>query len=323
MKYLLRRLLHIIFLLVGVSALSFAFLAVAPGNFLDDMRLNPQVSPDTVAALRVQYGLDRPVAVRYLRWIEALFHGDLGYSFAYNQPTIDLLLPRARNTLELTATATAIAWLLALPIGIWVAAHPKGFADRCLSVGTAALLGIPDLLLLLLFVLGAAYTNRLPAGGMTSVDYDSLVPIQKFKDLAAHFLLPVSVLILGSLPTLLRHIRAAVAKSLGEPFLTAGTGHGISKSRLLFRYALPIAANPLISLFGFSVGALLSMSLLIEVVLGWPGLGPLLLEAILSRDVYVVIGAVMCSSLFLVAGVSLSDLLLYWHDPRIRMGHKA
>jgi peptide/nickel transport system permease protein len=323
MTYLLRRLVHLFLLLVGVSLLSFAFLALAPGSFLDEMRLDPQVSPATVAALHLQYGLDRPVYVRYLRWIKALLHGDLGHSFAYNQPTSVLLLPRARNTLALTATATAIAWLIALPLGIWAAAYPKGFVDRTMSFSAATILGIPDLLLILCLLLLAVKTNFLPTGGMRSVDFDSSDFVHQLKDLAIHFFLPLVALVLGILPTLLRHVRDAVAKSLHEPFLVAATGHGIPKLRLLLRYAFPMAANPLISLFGFSVGALLSTSLLIEVVLSWPGLGPMLLEAILARDIYLVIGAIMFSSLFLVGGTLISDLMLYWHDPRIRIGNRV
>jgi peptide/nickel transport system permease protein len=322
MTYLLRRLAHLFFLLLGVSLLSFAFLSWAPGSFLDEMRMDPQVSPATVAALRLQYGIDRPVYVRYLLWLKALSHGDLGYSFAYNQPAALLLLPRSRNTLALTAVATAIAWLVALPFGIWAAAHSKGFTDYVVSYGAATLLGIPDLLLILFLLLFAVRINFLPTAGMKSVDFDSFNLIHKLKDLVTHFFMPVLALVLGILPALLRHVRDAVTKSLRAPFLAAATGHGIPKLRLLLRYALPMAANPLISLFGFSVGALLSTSLLIEVVLSWPGLGPLLLEAILARDIYLVIGAVMFSSLFLVGGTFLSDLILYWHDPRIRIGNR-
>ena len=121
-----------------------------------------------------------------------------------------------------------------------------------------------------------------------------------------------------SLPVLIRHVRAAIAEVLSAPFLRAAGGHGIPRRTLLYRYALRAAANPLISLFGFSVGALLSGSLLVEVVMSWPGLGPLLLEAILARDLYVVIGGLLLSTVFLVSGNFLADLLLYWADPRIR-----
>ena len=140
---------------------------------------------------------------------------------------------------------------------------------------------------------------------------------QKSRDLVVHMALPVIALVLSALPLLLRHVRSAVAEVLGAPYIQAARGHGIAKRTLLYRYALPAAANPLISLFGFTLGGLLSGSLLIEVVMSWPGIGPLLLEAILARDIYVVIGGVLFSALFLVGGNFLADMLLYWVDPRI------
>jgi peptide/nickel transport system permease protein len=129
---------------------------------------------------------------------------------------------------------------------------------------------------------------------------------------------PVIVLVLGSQPVLLRQIRASVLDVLDMPSIRAVEAHGISRLRILLRHALPAAGAPLISLFGFSLGSLLSASLLIEVVMNWPGLGPLLLEAILARDVYVVIAAVMFSALFLVGGMLIADMLLFFVDPRIR-----
>jgi peptide/nickel transport system permease protein len=122
------------------------------------------------------------------------------------------------------------------------------------------------------------------------------------------------------LPTLVRHVRAAIAEALEAPFLRAAASHGLPRQVLLYRYALRAAANPLLSLFGFSVGTLLSGSLIVEVVMSWPGVGPLLLESILARDLYVVIGGALCSTLFLVAGNLLADVLIYWADPRIRTG---
>ncbi len=156
-----------------------------------------------------------------------------------------------------------------------------------------------------------------------SVDFESLSLLGKLSDLVRHMILPVAALVLSSLPLLVRHVRAAVAEVLGAPFLLAAKGHGIPKHRLLYRYALRAAANPLISLFGFSVGALLSGSLLVEVVMSWPGIGPFLLEAILARDLYVVIGGVLFSTLFLLGGNFLADVLLYWADPRIRKANGA
>jgi len=323
MRYLLRRLGHAFSLLVGVSILAFLFTALAPGNYFDEMRLNPQIAPATVAAMRAQYGFDRPLLVRYASWLNSVIHGEMGFSFGYNSPVAPLLLMRARNTLLLTITATLLAWAIALPLGVWSAERLGRLPDRLLSWGTAALLVIPDLALALGLLVLAVRSAWFPTGGMASVDFETLTPLNKLRDLALHMILPVTALVLSVLPLLVRHVRAAVADVRNAPFLLAAVGHGIPRRTLLYRYALPAAANPLISLFGFSIGALLSGSLLIEVVMSWPGLGPLLLEAILARDLYLVIGGVLFSTVFLAGGNLLADLLLYWADPRIRTESSA
>ncbi len=317
-RYLLRRFRHGVFLLIGVSLLAFAFTTLAPGNYFDEMRLNPQIAPETIVALRTQYELDRPLPIRYAHWVSSILHGDMGFSFAYNSPVAPLLLLRARNTLLLTITSMLLAWGIALPLGIWSAERFGRLPDRLLSLGTAALLVIPDLALALGLLVLAVRTGRFPTGGMISLNFESLSFLGKLRDLLLHMALPVAALVLSVLPLLVQHVRAAMADVLDAPFLLAAEGHGISRRTLLYRYALPAAANPLISLFGFSIGTLLSGSLLVEVVMSWPGLGPFLLEAILARDLYVVIGGVLLSTLFLVGGNFLADLLLYWADPRIR-----
>jgi peptide/nickel transport system permease protein len=317
-RFLLRRAGHAVFLLFGVSVLAFFFSSLAPGSYFDEMRLNPQISADRVTALRAEYQVDRPMVARYAHWAGRLLRGDLGFSFAYNTPVAPLLWTRALNTLLLTGTATILVWLLALPLGVWSAERLGRPADAALSLVTAALLIVPDLALALGLLLLAVRSGWLPTGGMVSVGFDGFSAAQKIRDVAVHLVLPVTVLGVSALPVLLRHVRSAVAEALEAPFLRAAEGHGISRRRLLYRYALPAAGHPLIALFGFSLGTLLSGSLLVEVVMSWPGLGPFLLEAILARDLYVVIGGVLLSTLFLVAGNFLADLLLYWIDPRIR-----
>lgn len=318
MRSLFRRLAHAVVLLCGVSILSFLFTSLAPGNYFDEMRLNPQVSRETVAAMRAQYQIDRPLPVRYARWVKSVLRGNLGYSFSYNSPVGPLVWIRARNTLFLTVTATLFAWALALPLGVWSAQHVRRLPDFLISSATAGLLVIPDLALALGLLLFAVRSGWFPTGGLVSIGFEGLSPTNRLHDLARHMFLPVLVLVLSFLPLLVRHVRAAMVGVLGAPFLRAARGHGISRRRLLYRYALPAAANPLVSLFGFSIGVLLSGSLLVEVVMSWPGLGPFLVEAILSRDLYVVFGGILLSALFLVVGNLIADLFLYRADPRIR-----
>ncbi len=318
MRYLAVRFLQGALLLLGVSLLSFAFLDLAPGDFFQEMRLNPQISPSTVARLRAQYGIDRPLPVRYGRWLLSAARGDFGFSFAYGSPIAPLLLIRSRNTVLLAGIAILLAWLLAIPLGVFSAAWPRSWLDRFCSLITSMLLAIPELLLGLCFLAFGVRTGWFPAGGMVSPRFEDFNLWQQAADLGWHLVLPVAVLVLGSLPILLRHVRSALQDVLDSPFIRAAVGHGISRQRLLFRHALPAAINPLVTLFGFSLAALLSSSLLTEVIMSWPGLGPLLLEAVLARDIYVVVGAVTFSTLVLVAGIALGDLLLFAADPRIR-----
>jgi len=319
MKYLERRVVHGMLLLIAVSILCFLFADLAPGSFFDEMKLNPQISSETVAALRSQYGLDQPLPVRYGRWVKSVLRGDLGYSFAYNTPVRSLLVIRARNTLLLTTSATLVAWLIAIPLGVWIASRSGGWEERLAMAGTSFFLSVPELVVALVLLYWVVRTHALPAGGMMSVDFDDLGAWAKLCDLAAHFVVPVTVLVLASLPILIRHVRASMVEVLGAQFIQAARGHGIGRLRILFHYALPVAANPLISLFGLSLAGLLSSSLLVEVVMGWPGLGPLLLEASISRDVYVVVGAVMASTLFMILGGILADVMLVVVDPRVRV----
>jgi len=263
--------------------------------------------------------MDRPFLARYGAWAASALRGEFGYSLAYGAPAGPIVGERIGATLLLTGTATLLAWLLAVPWGVWSAARRGAWLDGISRAILALLLAVPDLLLAIVFLALAVETGSFPAGGMVSRDFSSLGAAAKLRDAAWHMALPVAVLVLGMFPVLARHVRASVAEALDSPFVLSARANGIGERRLLFRHALPAALNPLISLFGISVGTLLSASLLVEVVMGWPGLGPLFLEAIMARDFAIVLAVVMLSTVFLIAGNLLADLLLYRADPRIRV----
>src|SRR6266851_4561954 len=188
MKYLRRRLAHGILLLIGASVLCFLFTDLAPGSFFDEIKLNPQISPETVAALRSHYGLDQPTPVRYALWVKSVLKGEWGYSFAYNSPVSGLLMVRARNTLLLTGAATLLVWLIAVPLGIWLADHRGGWSDRFGMGSTAVLLSVPELVLILGFLCLAVRTHALPVGGMASVGFDQFGRWSKFRDFVTHLI---------------------------------------------------------------------------------------------------------------------------------------
>lgn len=316
-RYFERRLLHATLLLAAATTLAFFIPQLAPGSFLDDMKLNPQISSETINAMRTQYGLDQPVMVRYFRWIKSVAAGELGYSLAYNLPVSKLIWSRMRNTLLLGATAMTLSWTLALPMGIWSAYRPSRWTHRAFSGISILLLGTPELALALLFILAAAHFGILPLGGMTSANAQ-LNPSRTAGDVLRHLAIPALVLALGGMPMLFRHVRAAMLEAWYSHYVQAAKGHGICDGRLLLRHALPAAANPLISLFGLSLAALVSGSFLVEVITGWPGLGPLFLEAVYTRDSQVVVAIVMLFSVFLILANLTADLWIYAADPRVR-----
>ncbi len=317
MRFLLRRVLHSVLLLTGASVLSFVIVNLAPGDFYQALRLRPDVSPATVAALQSQHGLNQSLPVRYLYWVRSAVQGDWGFSLAYNSPARPILWSRAKNTLLLAGTATLLAWLLALSVGLWSAAHPHAWADSLASAAVSILLATPELVLALLLLLLAVRTGYFPAGGLMSLD-SSLHLWTRIEDISKHLLLPSLCLSAGLLPILFLHVRTAAREALDTPFISAARGYGIPFRRVLLRHALPAAANPLISLFGLSLGLLMSSSLVIEAIFSWPGLGQLMLEAIFQRDFFLVVDAGMLATCFLVAGNLLADVLLYATDPRIR-----
>jgi len=320
MNYLGRRLIRAAFLLVGVSILCFLFTEMAPGSFFDEMRLNPQISPETISSLRSRYGLDQPLVVRYGRWLRSALHADFGYSIAYNAPVAPLLWSRAKNTLLLATTGMLLTWLISIPVGVWAAARSGSMLDKSVRVASSLLVSIPEVVIAVALLAIVVRWRLLPVGGMTSTDNEGLSQWARLQEIASRMLLPTIILTLGESAIIVRHLRASVLEVLDTPFVQAARGLGIGRTRLLFRHVLPVAASPAISLLGFSLAGLLSGSLLVEVICGWPGLGPLILDATLSRDFYLVIGGIMLSALFMVGGNLVADIMLLACDPRIRTG---
>jgi peptide/nickel transport system permease protein len=319
-RYLGRRLIRALLLLAGVSVLCFLFTEMAPGSFFDEMRLNPQISPETISSLRSHYGLDQPLVVRYGRWLRSATRADFGYSIAYNAPVAPLLWSRARNTLLLNTVALFLTWLISVPLGVWTAAKRGRMLDKTIGAASSLFNAIPEVVVAIALLAIAVRWRILPVGGMSSADHDGLSEWAQVQDIAGRMLLPVMILTLVESAIIVRHVRASVVEVLGAPFVQAAHGLGINRTRLLFRHVLPVAASPAISLFGYSLAGLVSGSLLVEVICGWPGLGPLILDATLARDFYLVIGGIMLSALFMVGGNLIADIMLLACDPRIRTG---
>jgi peptide/nickel transport system permease protein len=318
-RYLGRTLIRAILLLAGVSLLCFLFTDLAPGSFFDEMRLNPQISPETISALRSRYGLDQPLAVRYARWVQSAAHADFGFSIAYNTPVAPLLWSRAKNTLLLTTTAMCVTWLISIPLGVWMGTRRGRMLDHAVSVTSSFVISIPEVVIAVALLALVVRWRLLPLSAAPLNSEESSL-WSRLPGLAARMLLPLTILVLVESAIIIRHVRASVREVLTTPFVQAALSFGIKPSRVLFRHVFPAAASPAISLFGFSLAGLVSGSLLIEAICGWPGLGPLILEATLSRDFYLVIGGLMLSALFMVGGNLIADILLLAADPRTRTG---
>ena len=318
MRFVLSRLGYSALVLLCVSVLTFALLELSPGEFFDDLRVDGRIESRTVEALREHAGLTDSPVTRYAKWVGSVARGEFGISLARRSPVGSLLWERTRNTLILTVPAMLVCWMIALPIGLWMARHRGRWPDRILSAGSSTMLALPDLLVALALLLLALRTGLFPAGGMYSAGIDSQNAIGTLRDVAIHAFLPFCALVIVLLPPVLRHVRASAIEAIDAPAVRAARGHGIRGWRLTLRYILPLSANPLISLAGLSCAALVSASLMIEVVMSWPGLGPLLVESLLAKDVPVVLSASMLATTFLVGGNLLADLALFAIDPRVR-----
>jgi len=318
LRYIARRLLHMVPLLFGVTLISFIVIHLSPGDFLAEIRLNPVVDPAVVEEMRRNLGLDQPVYIQYLKWLWAVLHFDFGYSFAYHVPVAWLLGSRLLNTLLLNLGALVLAWLIAIPIGIHAATRQYSWSDNALSM--VAYLGIstPTFFSGLLLLYLAFVTGWLPIGGMTSIEYDTLPWYGKVLDVARHMVVPATVLAFGAAAGLMRQMRANLLEVLRQDYVRTARAKGLAERPVTYKHAVRNAINPLITIFGFEIGALLSGSAILENVVGWPGLGQLILESVVRKDLYVVMGALLLGSVTLILGNLIADILLAVADPRIR-----
>jgi peptide/nickel transport system permease protein len=305
------RIAHALITLFAVSLLCFALLQAAPGDYFTTLTLEPGLSARTLDSMHREADPHTSLAQRYLSWCAAMLRGDMGHSLAYHMPVRALLAPRILNTLLLSAAGLAGAWI----IGLLLAAIPGRLAAP-VHAFAALLWSIPDPVLAFLLLLAALRFHAMaPLPLDTASPFASLAAAAAFLHAIA---LPALAMMLGYLPLVLRHAQSGMATARSAPAVEAADVHGLPRRVIWLRYLLPEAANPLLSLFGLGIGSLLSASLFVEVLFGWPGLGPLLLSAIFQRDTLVVVAGVFASALLLITGNLITDLLLWLHDPRLR-----
>lgn len=318
LRYIVRRFLHMIPLLIGISLISFFIIQLAPGDFLTQQALNPQVSAERIAQERARFGLDKPIYLQYIIWLKNMLRLDFGYSFAYRLPVFTLIKSRLYNTFILSLSAMVFTWVLSIPLGIVSAVKQYSWLDKLISVFAFLGLAIPNFFFALLLLYMAMKSGWFPVGGMYSIDYESLSLGGKIWDRIYHLILPTIVLGTSGMAGLVRQMRGNLLDYLKADFVITARAKGLSERVVILKHAVRNAVNPLITLFGFALPGLLSGAALTEIVMSWPGLGRLMLEAVLKMDLYLVMGSLMMGALLLILGNLVADLLLAWVDPRIR-----
>ncbi len=323
-NYVLRRLLGMIPTLAVISVLVFIVIQLPEGDIVTSTvgqleATGVDMSDDRIESLRAQYNLDQPLPIQYLYWIGNFITGDMGFSYLYAQPVNELVWERLGYTLLISIGALIFTWLLALPIGIYSAVRQYSTADYAFT--TVGLIGLatPNFLIaLILMYLGYNWFG-LSFGGLFSPEYiNAPWTWGRFTDLLAHLWIPVIVIGTSGMAITMRLMRANLLDELEKPYVTTARAKGVPPLKLLLKYPVRIAINPFISTIGLLLPTLISGEAIVAVVLNLPTTGPLLIQSLITQDMYLAGSLIMLLSVLTVVGMLLSDLLLAWVDPRIR-----
>ena len=324
LAYVARRLLWTIPFLFAVSVVVFALIQAPPGDFLNTYVAQLAASGESIDAARVEalrerYGLNAPFYVQYWKWVSGLVVGDFGQSFEWNQSVWELIASRLPMTLVLMLSTFVFAWGIALPIGIYSAVRKYTLGDYVVTFFGFLGLATPNFLLaLVILYIGARYFG-VHMGGLFSDAYEG-APWSwgKVVDLYSHLWIGILVLGTGILASLIRIMRANLLDELAKPYVTTARAKGLPEWRLILKYPVRIALNPFVSIIGLYFPALISGAVVTAVVLGYPTLGPLMLQSLLAQDMYLAGGILMIMCALTVLGMLISDVLLAVLDPRVR-----
>jgi peptide/nickel transport system permease protein len=309
LRTILNRLLQGAVVILIVSALTFTLLSAAGGDALSSLANDPLVSQRAVETLRHTYGLDKPLAVRYARWLGGVLSGEMGYSLYFHTSVWSLIRPRLLNTLLLSFVSLLLSTTLALALGSLAARRPRGLADKLAGALVLIASSSPRIVLALIALALFARTPSFAVQGNSSQGLGFL-----------RLFIPALILSAPLLALLLAQVRDGLIHALREEFVQVARAKGLTEKAVVLRHALRAALNPLITLFGLSIGSLISGSVIVETVLGWPGLGQLSITAVQSRDVPLLMGIVLVTATAVLIGNLLADILLCLNDPRLRHG---
>jgi peptide/nickel transport system permease protein len=328
LAYLVRRLVLAILTIWAVSVLAFVIIQLPPGDYITSYIAQMSagggfVSEQEAHALRREYGLDQPVWFQYLRWMKQVLQGRFGMALEWGKPVSEVIGDRLWLTMVVSVSAVLLTWLLALPIGIYSAVRQYSVGDYVATFIGFVGLAVPSFMLaLVIMYLGFRYFGA-NIGGLFSDEFaEAPWTWARAWDLAKH--LPVPALILGLAGTaqLIRIMRANLLDELRKPYVVTARARGVSEERLILKYPVRVALNPFASTIGYLLPYVVSGSIIVSLVLSLPTVGPLLLKALVAQDMFLAGTIVLLLGVLTVVGTFLSDLLLMWIDPRIRMEGK-
>ena len=326
LKFIIKRLLWMIPSLIVVSFLSFVLIQLPPGDYVTTYiatlaASNEIVDQATAADLRARFGLDQPMIVQYWKWISGIvLRGDFGLSFEWQQPVSELIWERMALTLVLTFSTLLATWAIALPIGVYSAVRKYSIGDYVATFFSFLGLAVPSFLIALVLMYVAAVKWGQEVGGLFSEQYLTAPwSIAKTLDLFAHLWIPVIILAVSGTASLIRVMRANMLDELNRAYVTTARAKGLSEFRLLMKYPVRLALNPFISTIAWLLPNLVSGSIIVAIVLSLPTAGPLLLQSLMSQDMYLAGAFILLICTLTMVGSLLSDILLALADPRIRL----
>jgi peptide/nickel transport system permease protein len=324
-RYLLRRLLYMIVILVLVSVVSFVVIQLPPGDYISSYvtqltASGSEVSEQEIESLRQQYGLGLPWYEQYFKWILNMLKGNFGRSFLYDKPVLDLLIEHIPLTILLSLCTLVFTYAVAIPLGIYAATHQYSSVDYVIAIIGFAGLAIPNFLFALLLMVFLFQTFGLSIGGFFSPQYVKAAwSMGRFIDFLKH--LPAPIIVIGTAGTagIIRVMRGCLLDELKKQYVITARAKGVSEQKLLYKYPTRIALNPIVSTIGFVLPHIVSGVVIVSIVLNLPTVGPLLLQALLNQDMFLAGDIVMLLSFLTVIGMFLSDIVLALIDPRIRL----
>jgi len=319
--YLARRLAGLVPLLVGISFVSFVVMQLAPGSPVERLTdLNPKASPEVRERLEKAFGLDQPIYIQYVRWLERVVKGDFGTSFASDRrPVLDKIRDALPVTLLLNALELLLILTIGIPIGVYSAVHPYSTSDRITTVFVFLGFAMPTFwVALLCMMLFGVKLGWLPISGLVSMEHAQLGAWAQAWDLASHLVLPVTVAALTGLAGISRYMRSSMLEVIRQDYITTARAKGLSENAVVYRHALRNALLPVITILGLSLPALIGGSVIFETIFAIPGMGRLFYDSVLSRDYPSVMGVLIIGAVLTLVGNLLADVSYAVADPRLR-----